>query len=162
MPKKTLENTDKRGHMVNGGYDEDYIAYYVDNPKAGRCEALRLAGYQGEYITQEASRIHKRCQDKIKQIFTDRIANLDGSAYQQLSKILGMDVTDVGFSNMLTAIRAGMDYAGRKPGDVLTVKTVKTVDDLDTAISDNLKQIAIEEGKDISQVLKDLQSPMQH
>lgn len=140
-------------------YDDKFIEHYVSNPKAGRCNALRKAGYKGDYVTQEASRIFKRCQDKIKAVFTDRIANLDGAAYEQLQNILNDDVKTVGYNNMLSAIEKGMQYSGRKLADNLVITKQDTIEDLDKQTSDLIKQIAQEENKTIAQVMNELESP---
>ncbi len=56
-----------QGSVPQSYYDDRYVEAFIAKPTAGKCEALRQAGYQGEYITQEASRIHKRLANRIRQ-----------------------------------------------------------------------------------------------
>jgi hypothetical protein len=61
-----------QGSVPQSYYDDRYVEAYIANPGAGKCAALRLAGYQGEYVTQEASRLRKRLAGRIRELSESR------------------------------------------------------------------------------------------
>lgn len=139
---RVIDESDKKPTRNSPGhYDERYIELYCNDPKAGKTAALIGAGYVGEYASQEAARIHKRLADKIKQRLTEMINELDALSYNNLKTILEKPPEEVGYSNALAAIRQGMDYAGRKPGDVLTIKKAESMSDLDRMLEENQREI---------------------
>jgi len=153
------ENKQKPKQIKPGSWDDAYIEAYVNNPKGGKCGALREAGYEGEYLTQEACRIHKRLADRIHQAFSEKLKDLEGMAIDNIKSLLKTPIKDIGATTMLAASKTALDYAGRKPGDTLTIKQEQTIDDLDTANSELIKQIAQDEGKTIAQVINELEKP---
>ena len=130
-----------------GTLDQRYIDAYCENPKEGKTAALLKAGYVGDYAPQEAYRLHKRLSDKIKQRYDEMISELDTLAYSNLLSILNKSPDEVGYSNALQAIRAGMDYAGRKPGETLTIKKQESKEDLDLLLERNSQELEQLTGK---------------
>jgi hypothetical protein len=61
-----------QGSVPQSYYDDRYIEAYTDNPLAGKSAALSKAGYIGDYLAQEAHRIHKRLAPKIREIIEAR------------------------------------------------------------------------------------------
>ena len=150
MKKQTIDNKQQLSPQArarkNNGLDDAYVTAYCDNPIAGKTAALIKAGFAGNNIPQEAYRMHKRLRERIEQKISELIQDLGGASYQQLQTIINTDIKTVGYSNMLQAIRAGMDYAGRRPGDKLTIVKEQSIDDIDNEINRLQKQIAEEEG----------------
>lgn len=102
---------------MNCSLDDAYIFNYTNNPKAGKAEALRQAGYEGEHVRQEAYRIHNRLRPKINVVLGEILQDLGSLSHQQLTGILKKEPEDVGVSNMLAAIKIGLDYSGNKPAE---------------------------------------------
>ena len=95
--------------------DDAYIFNFTNDPKGGKTQALREAGFDGEYISQEAHRMHNRLRPKINAVLKELTQDIGNLARQQLDSILNADAREVGFSNMLGAIKLGFDYSGNKP-----------------------------------------------
>jgi hypothetical protein len=157
-----MDNNDKartkRSYKLKS-YDEAFIEIYTDNPKITYKDCIIQAGYEGEYARQEGARIYKRLADKIHEVFTDKIKKLEGMAIKNIQAMLDTDIKEIGATTMLAVSKTALDFAGRKAGDVLTIKQEATIDDLDTANSQLIKKIALEEGKTISQVITELENP---
>ena len=99
--------------------DEAYIEAFCEDPQVGKSAALEKAGYEGDYVAQEAYRIHKRLQQRIDDRLDEMIiegANLGYSVLKNLSTSAQSE------SVQAKCAIALMDYAGRKPGDTLTIK----------------------------------------
>jgi len=147
---------DKAPRREQNSLDDGFVNAYCERPMDGKTAALITAGFVGDNIPQEAYRMFKRLLPQIKKRTDDLINTLDALAASQLEGILKSKVDEVGYSNMNTAIKQGMDYAGRKPGDTLTIVKTQTIDDLNGEISNLHKETAEAEGKTIDQVMKEL------
>ncbi len=128
---KNPSGDDRRDHKA---YDNDFINAYCQNPMEGKTAALIKAGFVGDNIPQEAYRMFKRLSGKIKERTTELIESLDSLAAGQLQSILSKSAEEVGYSNMNQAIKQGLDYAGRKPGDTITIKKEESIDDMETEL----------------------------
>ena len=143
------DNKSETNRRANNSFDDAYINAYCNNPMAGKKAALIEAGFVGEHIAQEAYRMHGRLKDQIKARTDQLIDSLDTLAATQLLNILSKPVDEVGYANMNKSIQQGLDYAGRKPGDVLTIKKEATLDDIDNHIEQLQKELSETEGKDL-------------
>ena len=140
-------NKPESTRRINNSFDDAYINAYCNNPMAGKKAALIEAGFVGEHIAQEAYRMHGRLKDQIKARTDQLIDSLDTLAATQLLNILSKPVDEVGYANMNKSIQQGLDYAGRKPGDTLTIKKEATLDDIDNHIEQLQRELDTTEGK---------------
>lgn len=139
--EQEVDKQPKKPARVNQGhYDERYIELYCENPKAGKKAALIGAGYVGEYAAQEAARIHKRLNERIKQRLDDMFNELDALSFHNLKTILEKTPEEIGYSNALAAIKCGAEYAGRKPGETVTIKH-ESMEDIDKALEQTQREI---------------------
>ena len=127
-------------------YDDDYIKAYCDDPKAGKSAALVKAGYVGDYLAQEAYRIHNRLREKIRTTMDKLILDGGDIGYSVLVELCKNSDSD---SVRVTAAKNLMDYAGRKPGDTLTVKHEESIEDIDSKIAELQQSIGKSEGKEL-------------
>lgn len=139
--------------------DSKYIKHYLNKTKAGKTAALQAA-YIEAGMNRKATRgrawdMHNRLRNEINKqllIQSDDDKALGRNVLRELCK--SADSESVRASTAQTLAK-GL-YPDVKPVEA------KTIDDLDSAISDNIKQIAQDEGKSINQVIDELQSPVQH
>ena len=144
--KAMPETKEMRGY---NSLDEAFVSAYCNAPRKGKTSALLEAGFAGSHPSQEAYRMYNRLKDKIKARTDILIESLDTLAADQLLNILKEDIETVGYNNMSKAIQQGMDYAGRKPGDVLTIKKEVTLQDINGSIEALQRELDYTEGKDL-------------
>ncbi|NOR43512.1 MAG: hypothetical protein GQ572_09265 [Gammaproteobacteria bacterium] len=115
--------------------DEAYIEAFCENPKDGKSAALEKAGYVGEYIAQEAYRIHSRLQKRIDERLDEMINEGANLGYSVLK---GLATGAQSESVQAKCAIALMDYSGRKPGEKLTIQKEQTIEEIDAEIIDLL------------------------
>lgn len=128
----------------NGAYDEKYIEAFCNNPGLGKASALREAGYVGDYLRQEAWRIHNRLREKIEKRLDEAI--LDG-AHLGHSVLVHLCQNSESDTVRAKAAKDLIDYSGRKAGETITVKSEKTDEELDAEIALLQKEIAEQSGR---------------
>ena len=112
--------------------DDAYIESFCEAPKAGKSAALEKAGYVGDYVAQEAYRIHKRLQQRIDQRLDDMINEGSVLGYSVLKKLATSAQSE---SVQAKCAEALMNYAGRKPGERVTIQNEpQTVEEIDKEI----------------------------
>ncbi len=136
-------------HKIAGiSLDDAYIFNFVNNPKMGKAEALRLAGWDGnpDYCRQEAYRRHARLKAKIQAVTAELLGEVGTLANHQLTTILNMDIKDTGVNSMLAAIKLGLE-ASNIQAPALLEEPKRTSDEIDERIEALKKQIAEVEGE---------------
>ena len=113
--------------------DSAYIEAFCEDPKAGKSAALEKAGYTGEYIAQEAYRIHKRLKDRIEERLTEQLqegASLGHSVLMDLVKNASSE------SVKFSSAKALLEFGGRKPTDKLAIQDSRpqSIEDMDAEI----------------------------
>lgn len=99
--------------------DDAYVEAYCEDPQSGKQAALIKAGYEGNYAAQEAYRIHKRLQKRIDERLDEIINEGSVLGYSVLKKLATSAQSEAVMAKCAEAL---MNYAGRKPGDTLTIK----------------------------------------
>lgn len=122
-------------------WDEAYVEAYLEDPKS-KIDALRRAGHPNP-LRPFALKIHNRCRERIDRELTLRIKDGAAFGYSVLEKLCDSDNDTV----KLNAAKALMDYAGRKPSDVLEIREMKSEEELDKEIARLQKVIQDAEGK---------------
>lgn len=122
-------------------YDERYKEAYLDNPKAGKAAALAKAGYVGDYLPQEANRIHNRLRDQIQAAVTERIQDGGDVGFALLIELA--NDSDTPHAVRATVASKLLDYAGRKPGDVVTIKREQTIGEIEHELAKLEKQLGV-------------------
>jgi len=157
---KGAECTDTlSGRLKPGIIDQYYIDVYINNPKMSQHDVLKLAMIDAEIpgntTRQWANKIHDRNRDEINKAMVKIASDLKNLSISVIKDLmLNADSESVRLSAAQTGTKDIFPN--------VSIKTVKTIDDLDQANSDLIKQIAAEEGKSISQVINEIQNPVQH
>lgn len=124
-------------------WDEAYIDAYLNNPKGGQLQALQACGHPNP-TKQFANVIHRRLRDRIEKELNELIKDGAAVGYKVL-RLLAEDSDNDGVR--LNAAKALMDYAGKKPSDVLVVHEVRDEAELDKEIQRLSKIIQDAEGR---------------
>ena len=99
--------------------DLAYLEAFCEDPQSGKQAALIKAGYEGNYAAQEAYRIHKRLQQRIDERLDEMINEGSVLGYSVLKKLATNAQSE---SVQAKCAECLMNYAGRKPGEKLTIK----------------------------------------
>ena len=111
--------------------DEAYVEAYCEDPQSGKQAALIKAGYEGNYAAQEAYRIHKRLQARIDERLDEMINEGANLGYSVLKNLASNAQSESVQAKCAIAL---MDYSGRKPGEKITIKKDKNIDQIDAEI----------------------------
>lgn len=115
------------------GRDDAYCEAFCNDPKAGKSAALIVAGYQGNYLAQEAYRIHKRLKDRIEERLTEQLqegASLGHSVLMDLVKNASSE------SVKFSSAKALLEFGGHKATDKLAIQNDRpqSIEEIDAAI----------------------------
>jgi len=127
--------------------DDAYIFNYTQNPKAGKANALRKAGFQGEHARQEAYRMHNRLRLKIQAVTAENMRDLGTLSHDQLAGILKGTAAEHGTANMLHAIKLGKEFSQTAPQPLENMPVVVNPDERRRRIQQLTKEISEKSGK---------------
>ena len=127
--------------------DDAYIFNYTQNPKAGKADALRKAGFEGEHARQEAYRMHNRLRLKIQAVTAENMRDLGNLSYNQLEAILKSNPEQTGTANMLHAIKLGKEFSQTAPLSLDNMPVVVNPDERRRRIQQLTKEISEKSGK---------------
>ena len=127
--------------------DDAYIFNYTQNPKAGKADALRKAGFEGDHARQEAYRMHNRLRLKIQAVTAENMRDLGNLSFNQLECILKSNPAEVGTANMLHAIKLGSELSQKAPQPIVEMPNQAVPEARRRRIAALNKQIAEKTGK---------------
>jgi len=130
--------------------DEAYIEAFCEAPQSGKQAALLKASYKGHYPAQEAYRIHKRLQKRLDKRLDEIINEGSVLGYCVLKKLATTAQSETVQARCAEAL---MNYAGRKPGERVTIKNEpETLEDINKKIKEVVSRMR-KRGVDVDELI---------